>query len=370
MKKLCHILTGLLTLALNVIHDLSSQPLPAPVKLNAGSDYLYLCRDAGAGGAEEMPDICRTASGKLIVVFLAGFAHASPPTPTLPKGGRICYAFSADEGKTWTNPQILADTGEDDRDPSIVKLADGTLFCTFINSTPEAAWKGTLFCTSRNNGKSWSAPQRLIENFLTSQPPRILSTGEIILPLYRQDQATANGAVMISKNSTATWSKAIEIDNNGLYLNAETDVIQLKNGDLYAVQRAQHGIMQFSISKDKGESWSISQPLPFAGITPCLLRSTGGIIVLAYGPVFENKRWSTGLRYSLDECRTWSDLVMADHVLGCHPTLVNLKDGSILLGYYDENTGPLPSDRSDIRLRKFSISPEGITWLSWSHDRK
>jgi len=360
-RFLCILTTGLL-----FGQGLNAQPRPEPVKLNPGSDYVYLCRDAGAGGAEEMPDICRTAEGSLIAVFMAGFAHASPPNPSLPRGGRICYAFSTDEGKTWSAPAILADTEEDDRDPSVVKLADGSLFCTFINSTPEARWKGTLYCISRDNGLSWSLPQRLVEDYLASQPPRILSGGDLILPLYRQDQVTANGAVVISSDNARTWTPPVDIDNHGLYLNAETDVIELKNGDIYAIQRARHGIMQFSVSTDSGRSWSTSQPLPFPGITPYLLRSADGIIVLAYGPVFEGKRWSTGLRYSLDECKTWSALVMADHVLGCHPTLVNLKDGSMLLSYYDENTGPLPSDRSDIRVRKFKVSPAGIEWLSWT----
>ena len=39
---------------------------------------------------------------------------------------------------------------------------------------------------------------------------------------------------------------------------------------------------------------------------------------------------NTSLHYSLDECRTWSDNVPVDDVGGAYPSMVNLKDGSVL----------------------------------------
>jgi len=48
-----------------------------------GNDFVYICRDAGAGGYEAFPDVCRLKDGGLMAVFYAGcrFEHpAGGPT--------------------------------------------------------------------------------------------------------------------------------------------------------------------------------------------------------------------------------------------------------------------------------------------------
>ena len=73
------------------------------------------------------------------------------PSPALPRGGRICYATSADEGKTWSPPTILFDGDHDDRDPSIAQLKDGRLACNFFSlakpdkpGVPYVGWAASL----------------------------------------------------------------------------------------------------------------------------------------------------------------------------------------------------------------------------------
>src|SRR5438132_1136428 len=58
--------------------------------------------DAGAGGYQAFPDVCRLKNGDLFCVFYAGYGHISHPTDRLPRGGRICAIRSQDEGKTWS----------------------------------------------------------------------------------------------------------------------------------------------------------------------------------------------------------------------------------------------------------------------------
>src|SRR5690242_4041281 len=80
--------------------------------------------DAGAGGYQAFPDVCRLKNGDLFCVFYAGYGHVSQPKPELPKGGRICAVRSSDEGQTWSQAEIVVDTPKDDRDPSITCLPD------------------------------------------------------------------------------------------------------------------------------------------------------------------------------------------------------------------------------------------------------
>lgn len=48
--------------------------------------------DAGAGGYQAFPDVCRLKSGDLYCVFYAGYGHVSHPNTILPKGGCKIHA--------------------------------------------------------------------------------------------------------------------------------------------------------------------------------------------------------------------------------------------------------------------------------------
>ena len=315
--------------------------------------FGYVCRDAGAGGYEAFPDVCRLSDGRLMAVFYAGYGHVAMPNEQLPKGGRICYSTSADEGHTWTKAEILYDSPDDDRDPSIVQLKDGRLICNFFSlrkaTEPGRRWTGlgTWMVTSDDLGKTWSAPRQLFEGYYCSAPIRQLSDGRLILGLYRELPKSAAGAVGISDDGGKTW-KLVDIDNGGIRLDAETDVIELADGTLYAAQRPK---MCFSVSKDRGDTWSVSKPIGFAGHCPYFLRTREGIILLAH------RVPATSLHYSLDECKTWSENVPVDSVGGAYPSMVNLKDGTVLIVYYEEGAG------SSIRCKRFRATKSGIQWL-------
>src|SRR5438552_12568881 len=88
--------------------------------------------NAGAGGYQAFPDVCRLKNGDLLCVFYAGYDHVSQPNSLMPSGGRVCAVRSADDGKTWSAPWTVVDTPEDDRDPSVCALPSGTLLCNFF----------------------------------------------------------------------------------------------------------------------------------------------------------------------------------------------------------------------------------------------
>lgn len=315
--------------------------------------FAYVCRDAGAGGYEAFPDVCRLSDGRLMAVFYAGYGHVAMPNEQLPKGGRICYCTSADEGHTWSKAEILFDSPDDDRDPSIVQLKNGQLVCNFFSlrkaTEPGKHWTGlgTWMVSSDDLGRTWSPPRRLFDSYYCSSPIRELSGGRLILGLYQELPDTSAGAVGISDDGGKTW-KLVDIDNGGFRLDAETDVIELADGTLYAAQRAE---MCFSVSKDRGNTWSVSEPIGFAGHCPYFLRTADGIILLAH------RVPSTSLHFSLDECKTWSENIPVDGVTGAYPSMVNLEDGSVLIVYYEEGAG------SSIRCKRFRATKSGIEWL-------
>lgn len=325
--------------------------------LEPGRDFVYVCRDGGNGAYEAFPDVCRLKDGRLICVFYAGWTHVSLPDAAHPKGGRIAAVYSSDEGKTWSAPSIVYDGPNDDRDPSIVQLSDGRILCDFFSLKPNGQGRysglGSWLVESADAGKTWSEARRIVADYYCSSPIRELKDGTLVLGLYRENDADANGAVLLSNDHGATWSAPINIANGGLRLDAETDIIELKDGRLFAVERTAKESMRFSISTDRGQSWSVSKPIGFPGHSPYLHRTPDGILLLAH------RLPQTSLHYSLNEGATWSDNMQVDDVGGAYPSMVTLKDGSVLIVYYEEGKG------SNIRARKFLPTPAGIKWLRW-----
>ncbi len=315
--------------------------------------FVHVCEDAGAGAYEAFPDVCRLSDGRLMAVFYAGYGHVAMPNAQLPKGGRICYCTSTDEGHTWSKAEVIYDGPDDDRDPSIVQLKDGRLVCNFFSlrnaegKSPPWIGLGTWMVTSTDLGRTWSAPQQISKNYYCSAPIRQISGGRLILGLYQELPNTSAGAVAISDDGAKTW-RVVDIPNGGYRLDAETDVIELTDGALYAAQRP---TMCFSVSKDRGETWSVSKPMGFEGHCPYFLRTRDNIILLAH------RVPNTSLHYSLDECKTWSKNVPVDPHIGAYPSMVNLKDGSVLIVYYEEGAG------SSIRCKRFRATKSGIEWL-------
>ena len=73
-----------------VLVVIAAAQLPAVRRVEAGQSsppYVIVCHDAGAGGYEAFPDVCRTRDGELLCVFYAGFGHVS--LPSYGPGGKL-----------------------------------------------------------------------------------------------------------------------------------------------------------------------------------------------------------------------------------------------------------------------------------------
>lgn len=319
--------------------------------------FVHVCEDAGAGAYEAFPDVCRLKDGRLMCVFYAGYGHVALPNEKLPKGGRVSYCLSADEGRTWSDAKTLYDGPDDDRDPSIVQLSGGRLLCNFfsLRKSTEAGkrWTGlgSWLVESSDLGKTWSKPRQISGRYYCSAPIRELPGGRLILGLYAETAGKAHGAVITSDDGGRSWNDVVDIDNGGYRLDAETDVIRLKDGRLFAAQRARGKTMCWSESTDNGDSWSVAKPFGFPGHCPYLHRTVDGIILMGH------RLPATSLHYSTDEAKTWSKNVPVDSVGGAYPSMVNLTDGTVLIVYYEEGGG------SSIRAKRLRATPAGIDWL-------
>lgn len=298
-----------------------------------------ICSGEAAGGYAAFPDVCRLADGSLLCVFYAGYTHESVPTAECPLGGRIMGIRSSDEGQSWTAPFLILDTSEDDRDPSVTQLKGGDLLCNWF--TYRKAGGGfvikTLFSRSKDMGKTWSEPWEVslpVDFWLaTSSPVRELPDGSLILGLYHENDTHDRvfGATARSRDQGATWSDYAPIgDGAGVHLDAETDVIPLKNGNLYAALRSSRVNMHYSLSSDMGKTWGPVKDIGFKGNCPYLYRHSSGVILLGL------RIPGTSVYWSVDDTQSWKGPLQVDTRIGAYPSMTELPDGRILFIYYEE----------------------------------
>ncbi|MFH1567210.1 MAG: sialidase family protein, partial [Gemmatimonadota bacterium] len=136
----------------------------------------------GYGGFVGWCGITLLRSGRWLCTFTSGLWHATFPwTPEIardpecrrqfeewaalglpdrpaPRGGRAHVMHSDDEGATWSRPRTLVDTDRDDRHPTILEMADGSLLCTWFASRYPRDTQA-LHMRSTDGGATWTAPQ-------------------------------------------------------------------------------------------------------------------------------------------------------------------------------------------------------------------
>ena len=77
------------------------------------------------------------------------------------------------------------------------------------------------------------------------------------------------GGQSLPAKTARTWMKPTRIDSGGQKLAAETDIIELKDGRLFAALRGDgEQQMCYSVSRDHGRSWSTAKAIGFLGHCP------------------------------------------------------------------------------------------------------
>ncbi|MEO6434932.1 MAG: sialidase family protein, partial [Tepidisphaeraceae bacterium] len=219
---------------------------------------------------------------------------------------------------------------------------------------------GVQMVFSRDGGKTWDKTARSVfPDWVCSAPVRQLPDGACILGLYGSDKESGVevGASSRSTDRGQTWEPPVTIKAPpNVSLDAETDIIRLTDGRLYAALRDSNKQrnMRFAISDDQGKSWGQAQDIRFPGHCPHLTRLSTGEILLSH------RLPQTDLHISRDDAKTWQGSYRIDDVIGAYPATVELKDGSVLIVYYTEG------DDSHIRARRFKVNPTSIEFLPLS----
>ncbi len=371
-----------------------------------GANFTIVATHGPAGPYCAFPGVCRLPDGRLICVYYNGVASGHVTwADQREKCGAVAYVTSADEGRTWSKPAMLLDTDRDDRDPNISVLKDGRVILAYFQLVAGAdrVLKGDgVYIAEIDGNMKASIPRKLQHDAGGGGPLRDFGGGLLMLGSYHFDQPY----VIRSGDNGRTW-QVFAIPNGGKHLDAETDIIRLEyaapdsytSDSFYAVMRGSKCNGHFSTSTD-GKNWTVAKDIGFPLDCPELHRvelsgdgmespnprdgQDSPLITVQgldnsrkassgnrEGPVLSKGKRppthsaillthrvpATALHYSLDECRTWHGPIVVDTVGGAYPGFVTLKDGSVLIVYYEEGK------ESNIRCRRFTVTTKGIQFI-------
>ena len=336
------------------------------------------------------PTVIRLKNGDILAAFSGDRdEHVCP-------WGKVQLVRSTDDGETWSEPVTIQNGLIDDRDAGLVQLPDGDILLTWFTSTayrtakfvettypksdPKYWWKrhdekltdrlrheasGYFRSISKDNGKTWSAPERMLGLSHTPHGPIALHDGSL-LQLGRSTRTSQldtgnesfSQSVISAWRSTdkgATWQCLCPAigdtngENNEPFVFHEPHAVELPDGTLIGLVRY-HGddnCMRETVSKDGGKTWSPMRKTTIFGLPPHIIRLPDGKLVCVYG-----RRFAAGFGefavISDDNGKTW-DSTNEICLRPCHngdlgyPSSCLLPNGDILTVYYHpENVGEKP----------------------------
>lgn len=210
---------------------------------------------------ECFPDMVKTPSGKLICVFRESAHHGDL------NGSRLVYTESLDGGKTWSEKHALTprvDASFAYNCPRISCLPSGELaiICDVLDRTVNEDLlkdcKQHLF-RSADDGKTWSAPEVLPFAGIVPDKYQVLSNGRHIFGIHRRDPETK---VLVqyayySDDGGKTWTETT-VAKDARYELCEVSIVEVRDGILAAFLRENSGLgysCKKAISHDFGTTW-------------------------------------------------------------------------------------------------------------------
>ena len=343
-------------------------PLTAPPAKQARAEVKWareICVEDGRYIG--WPTVCRLQNGDLMAVFSGDRdAHVCP-------WGKVQMIRSSDDGETWSKPVTIANGPLDDRDSGIVQMPDGEIIVTYFTSTywtrPEflkqhrewarhlekippdvlKAAEGDFLLRSRDNGKTWTAPEKLDANYTQTPHGPILLRDGALLQIGRTH---VNGKVAIRVSRSDDRGKSWRMlcpsipdsdgENNGVsQIFCEPHVVECADGTLVGLVRY-HGpdnCMRGTLSHDGGRTWTPMAKTPMLGLPPHLIALPDGKLVAVYGRRFGDPGFGEFACISDDNGKTWdgaNEVMLMPATSGDlgYPASTLLPNGDIVTVYY------------------------------------
>jgi len=220
-------------------------------------------------------DFIRLNDGRILFIYSQYFGNSANDHAH----ANLAGIWSSDEGKTWSEPQIIVkmDGGLNVMSVSLLRLQDGRIALFYLRKYALDDCRPWL-CFSTDEGKTWSAPTCCFPEakYYVVNNARIiqLKDGSIVIPACWHEIINGRhfwpgqSVCFISKDGGKTFQQgefAEKTDPKLVF--QEPGVVEMKDGKLFMFIRTSSGSQFTSISSDGGRTWNAPTPSKF--ISPC-----------------------------------------------------------------------------------------------------
>ena len=284
----------------------------------------------------------------------------------------IVLRCSQDNGKTWSDLQVIADEGGDSlNDPSAIVVDTGEIILMYqwfpegyhsITSghmtMADRGYGGprntrTAIRRSQDHGKTWSEAEDVTRAVRRPEAVNIASpgrgiqlrkgphAGRLLYPVY-ENHSTAgkqiwNTSALISDDRGKTWRPGEMVPADDLRgFGNENQIVELKDGAILMSSRNQSGEAKrrLTVSRDGGETWA---PYRLADdlVTPACMAGLirHGDLLIHSLPNTTKERKDGAILISRDEGRTWRRVYTIDPGPFAYSSLTELADGTVACLY-------------------------------------
>lgn len=256
-------------------------------------------------------------NGEFAIIFMTGGVHEPR------RENYIAMCRSKDRGATWSIPEVVLRYDKRACLLSEVIVHDQEIRIMVVTHLGNFADWRNFVMTSRDNGQTWDDPvpfepmprRTFLRNLYIS------TWGEWFLPFQTYTDAPdldasplkdeslrrARNGTLISDDGGCTWTKSNSIGPISGW--AENNVVELSDGRLVMLIRADRGCLLRSESEDRGRTWSPPENagIPNPGSKFRLHRLSTGRIVLIHNPNPKSgDRNPLAMWISDDDMQTWS----------------------------------------------------------------
>lgn len=296
--------------------------------------------------------LVETHDGTLLAAWYAGSGEGAPDVT-------IQMSRRGSDGK-WSPPRMIFDRATVSAlmrrhvlslgNPVLLPGEDGRVGLLFV-SISAGKWSGSSMnlSWSYDNGRTWSAPEKLTLNPLANlsalprNPPSPLAGGGWVVPVYEEFIGRFPEMLWLRPHNTARTAAVSRMDDGMSVFQPSVAPLSARRALALYREGSGAGRAFLARSTDGGKTWSPREAsvLPNVDSGICVLRLPDGRLLCAFNDSADRRRENLRLALSDDDGRSWRIIATLVEEAGqsfAYPYMILGRDGRVRMLYSARGT--------------------------------